>query len=909
MRFFRALSQIVALIFIFVSCSNVELLDENVSTSSSSGSFRIEVSTSDFTCDNLSVIYLMEVGEDGKYAKRNTYLIDQNTLSADGGTVEFTGADLTSGKEYVAYNALYSGVILTATYYDIYALFCSEYGYNRLPFDNIGEQMQSNKVEYTDQELLHFDLQRQSTILELEIKVESSSDYSGQIAALKIESNAPEDVFLSTVLFNSDLEQVIAIGTDASQYGVTSSIELTFGSDKALNSWSTTTLNVPVSWNDYISDASGDLTFTLTTTDDKMCSVSHSVESLEAGESYPLQLTFGEPMDDVDRQRAALIDLYNATDGDNWTNNTNWCSDADLSEWYGVSTLSSDLVGAIDLQDNNLCGELPASMSCFIELQELQLSNNNISGSIPLSIDELENLQYVQLSGNMLSGTIPSAITSLQSWNQAAWDFVAQQSGYGFDDDFEVCLESSTLTTQSGEVIETSSFFSDNRLTCVVWWSSLSTDNLNYLQTLEELYESYSDDGFEIISLSCESYDVPGYNCILSGDHTDYAQGTNRVKYLPTTASLNYAFVNRNGKILFSEALYPITGRLEDATTTFVEEYFDESLTQEEVYYSKDYSLDGSVMQLQTSTQGTGIDIVIMGDGFTDLDMASGEYDRRMSEAMEHFFSEEPYTTFRDRYNVYSVAAVSKNGGITDDGQTALSCEFGGGTYISGSNSTVFSYALKVPSISAVSNVTIIVILNSYMYAGTCYMYSSEAAIAYCPIVYDSDESFRQIVTHEAGGHGFAKLADEYYYSSTVTTDVVDYYQKLRDLGWYINIDVTDDEDEIAWAHLLSDSRYDGLVGIYEGAFTYKYGAYRSSEYSIMRYNTGGYNAPSREEIYRRIMELSGETYSYEEFVAYDAVNISASALTRAHEQTAAVDSHQFTPLSSPVVIFDASTK
>lgn len=900
----------MALIFIFVRCSNVEeLSDENVLTTSSSGDFRIEVSTSDYNCDNLSVIYLMEVGQDGKYAKRNTYLIDPSTLSADGSTVEFTGADLTSGKEYVAYNALYSGVILTATYCDVYSLFCSGYGYDLLPLDNIGEQMQSNKVEYTDQELLHFDLQRQSSILELRITIESTSDYSGEIAALKIESNTLENVFLSTVLYNSDLEQVTAIGTDASQYGATSSIDLTLEDDNALNSWSTTTLNVPVTWNDYISDASSDLTFTLTTADDKTCSVSCNVESLVAGENYPLQLTFDEPMDDFDRQKVALMELYNATDGDNWTDNTNWCSDADISEWYGVSTLSSGLVGALELQGNNLCGELPASVSYFVELQELQLANNNISGSIPLSIDELENLQYVQLSGNMLLGAIPSVITSLDSWNQVAWDFVKQQSGYGFDDDFEVCLESSTLTANSGDVIETSSFFSDNKLTCVVWWGSLSTDNIIYLETLEELYDSYSDDGFEIISLSDESYYMPGYNCILSGDDTDYSPGTNRVKYMPTTASLTYAFVNRNGKVLFCEALYPISGTSEDATTTFVEEYFDESITQEEVYYSKDYSLDGSVTQLQTSTQGTGIDIVIMGDGFTDLDMASGEYNRRMSEAMEHFFSEEPYTTFRDRYNVYSVATVSKNGGITDDGQTALSCEFGSGTYISGSNTAVFSYALKVPSISSVSNVTIIVIVNSYKYAGTCYMYSSEAAIAYCPIVYDNDESFRQIVTHEAGGHGFAKLADEYYYSSTVTTDVVDYYQKLRDLGWYINIDVTDDEDQIAWAHLLSDSRYDGLVDIYEGAFTYKYGIYRSTEYSIMRYNTGGYNAPSREEIYRRIMELSGESYFYEEFVAYDAVNISDSALTRAHEQTAAVDCLQFTPLSSPVVIFEKSAQ
>ena len=36
--------------------------------------------------------------------------------------------------------------------------------------------------------------------------------------------------------------------------------------------------------------------------------------------------------------RDALVALYNATDGDNWTNNTNWLSDEPLGQWYGVTT-------------------------------------------------------------------------------------------------------------------------------------------------------------------------------------------------------------------------------------------------------------------------------------------------------------------------------------------------------------------------------------------------------------------------------------------------------------------------------------------------------------------------------------------------------------------------------------------
>ena len=35
-------------------------------------------------------------------------------------------------------------------------------------------------------------------------------------------------------------------------------------------------------------------------------------------------------------EREALIAIYKALDGDNWTNNENWCSDKPISEWYGI---------------------------------------------------------------------------------------------------------------------------------------------------------------------------------------------------------------------------------------------------------------------------------------------------------------------------------------------------------------------------------------------------------------------------------------------------------------------------------------------------------------------------------------------------------------------------------------------
>ncbi|MBO5903687.1 MAG: hypothetical protein J6Q40_06820, partial [Tidjanibacter sp.] len=96
--------------------------------------------------------------------------------------------------------------------------------------------------------------------------------------------------------------------------------------------------------------------------------------------------------------------------------------------------------------------------------------------------------------------------------------------------------------------------------------------------------------------------------------------------------------------------------------------------------------------------------------------------------------------------------------------------------------------------------------------------------------------------------------------------------------GWWKNVDFTNNTSTIRWSRFLSDSRYanDGL-GVYEGGLTYWAGVLRPTENSIMRYNTGGFNAPSREAIYYRIHKLAyGDSwqYDYEEFVEWDERNI-----------------------------------
>ena len=333
-------------------------------------------------------------------------------------------------------------------------------------------------------------------------------------------------------------------------------------------------------------------------------------------------------------------------------------------------------------------------------------------------------------------------------------------------------------------------------------------------------------------------------------------------------------------------------------------------------YVSTDYSSDGVVKALQTATVGNGIDIVLMGDAYSDRQIADGSYEADMEYMYDNLFTWEPFKTHKDMFNVYYVNVVSATEGY-DNAGAALGGYFGDGTLVGGNDNKCFSYALNVITEDEMDEALIIVAMNSDAYAGTCYMYYPESvtgtygsgpAVAYFPKGGDQT-TFAQLLHHEANGHGFAKLADEYAYEDMgeVTGDYVSEIQtQQNNWGWWKNVDFTDDPDQVRWSYLLGDDRYanEGL-GVFEGGLTYWSGVWRPTENSIMRYNSGGFNAPSREAIYYRIHKLAyGDNweYDYEDFVEYDAVNRLSSASAPQRSRRNYVE-RQFEPTVPPVVL------
>ena len=309
-----------------------------------------------------------------------------------------------------------------------------------------------------------------------------------------------------------------------------------------------------------------------------------------------------------------------------------------------------------------------------------------------------------------------------------------------------------------------------------------------------------------------------------------------------------------------------------------------------QVLESVDFSEDGKIDTLQQHAKGEGISIVLMGDGFVDQELADGTYRRVMEKAMENLFTEEPVKSLREYFDVFMINAVSENNDFGMGYKTAFSCKLAGGnsTTIIGDDTSVQIYVGKVlDKEKKKENSLAVVILNTSAYAGTTYWgYQGknnklvEFAIAYCPVIDNLDsEHFRQVLVHEAIGHGLGKLEDEYVYSDkgSISTLEIQRIRTMQANGWLQNVDFTASKDTVLWASFLTDSRYQNEhLGVYEGACTYPKGAYRPSEDSMMNSNTCAFNAPSRMSLYEKVMKIgmAVEQVSYEDFVAFDKAHL-----------------------------------
>lgn len=290
-------------------------------------------------------------------------------------------------------------------------------------------------------------------------------------------------------------------------------------------------------------------------------------------------------------------------------------------------------------------------------------------------------------------------------------------------------------------------------------------------------------------------------------------------------------------------------------------------------------------LTLQKATRGNngGINIVILGDGYDAKDISSGDYLTNIKQEVEYFFGIEPYTTYRDYFNVYTAFPLSTETGVGTVNTiryNRFNTTYTGGVGLTADYDEIFNYALNAPTVTQdnLKQTLIIIVPNSTDYGGITQMWEDGSAIAFCPLsTYGYPLDSRGVIQHEAGGHGFGKLGDEYIYHNAfidfcncLCCGHTDEFNNAKNLGWYENLSLTGKMHEVPWSHLIFDNRYSDIVDIFEGGFMHNRGVFRSEQSSCMNNNIPYYSTISRESIVKRIKRYAGETYSYEEFVAND---------------------------------------
>ena len=411
----------------------------------------------------------------------------------------------------------------------------------------------------------------------------------------------------------------------------------------------------------------------------------------------------------------------------------------------------------------------------------------------------------------------------------------------------------------------------------------------------------------------------PSIACALATEHKQSlivdAEGEWEVASKPDWCEVSPASGNKKTEVMLTINAMAKNGTSREGKVVFrlkEEDYTHECRVSQYGYaYGEDQWLT-----LQKATKGKkgGINIVLLGDGYDAKSIADGSYLKTMKQEMEYFFGLEPYTTYRDYFNVYTAFPLSTESGVGTVNTiryNRFNTTFTGGVKLKADYDEIFAYALNAPTVTKenLNQTLIIMVPNTTEYGGMTQMWTSGAAIAFCPLsTYSYPLDTRGVVQHEAGGHGFGKLGDEYIYHNAFIDnchciDGCDHgsaFNMYKRLGWYENLSFTGKMQSVPWSHLIFDPRYSDLVDIYEGGYMHSRGVFRSEQNSCMNNNIPYYSTISRESIVKRIKRYAGETYSFEDFVKNDkreAGNVTRSTGTSGSVGNVNSGMHQHAPV------------
>lgn len=664
-----------------------------------------------------------------------------------------------------------------------------------------------------------------------------------------------------------------------------------------LNSDNTYSFMVPIVPVGEETELTANLVFLHSDGKDYNCKSHQYVKSAPIGGFQPGHVYVWDFVDNTKKEKNIdlLQSFYNKTSGDSWHNSDNWFSNKPLDDWYGINQSIVEITHNIKnftLSNNNLTGPFPEEVADIMDQIDVRFINSTEYYAYERTFD---------LNNNNLYGPIPDVVKNHKRWNELGWQCIIQNNL----NENELDLTNSNLYVENVKVEDLFDdestvqylydIFKENKLTQITGcaFGDKTTVLDNVLETFIDIrvnqHLDYQEKGLHTVYFVANTGTQEEENELKNGLNEIYGEvdgitwlrgkNNNILQY----ASASY-FYDSEGQLVYAIQHNPtcptsdeefLVNKCDKFLRSTLGEPVEHPEFSSELYESTDFSEDGKVMKLQEKTVGNGIDLIFMGEAFVDKDMnAGGLYEQVMTEAMEQFFSFEPYKSMRNRFNVYAVKVVSKNSSFIEKADHAIDEDI----------NICFDYAKSITETS--NNPPMISVIyrdftwdTATMGRSYCITYDDGAFVSFINASSGNDGS---VLMHESGGHGFAHLLDEYVEYGNEESVLPDERKEHLDniwtkYGFGANVDWRNDISTVKWSHFLNDSRYynEGL-GLFEGGYLYAYGIYRPSENSMMRYNDSPFNAPSREAIYKRIMQLSeGEswTYDYEEFVKYDEIN------------------------------------
>ena len=315
---------------------------------------------------------------------------------------------------------------------------------------------------------------------------------------------------------------------------------------------------------------------------------------------------------------------------------------------------------SIDITTNQISGEIPVEFARLPNLENFSAIQNRLSGNIPEEIWK-PSLCNLLLDGNQLTGSLPPAIRNAQNLRQL-WLRNNLLTGELPDElcelpNLEELILGNATHSRGSEIQEFNHF------------EGPIPENIGNLKKLRQLDISTAGISGEIPASICE---LSNLEVICLGNATaevsNYLTGKlpADIGKLKNLSGFDVSNNNIEGTIPagFAElsqlsSLFLYGNRLQglipqelinsprwsswNPDVFILPQQPGYFLFTEEGYVSTDFSADGEFYALQTATQGDGVDIVFIGDGFTDVDITNGAYETAMRQAMENFFAREQY--------------------------------------------------------------------------------------------------------------------------------------------------------------------------------------------------------------------------------------------------------------------------